>query len=404
MTENLATDITTYKLSQHLGDESIFAGYVAGNYDASADYWKLMKNGDLVDDDDGWLRDENGNFILDNDGNKIGDSGKETGLLNILFGKMNGDGTVSYLGKKYDSFSDEEIKVAQALMLSAGMKNDGAENFRDVRWISEENGNHVISAKEILSEAGNTVATPVFMNALDKASDTVVFEPYLSINVISSMNYSYRNRFLDFVQVKEDFYFGEHALFSDKDLNKMRISGEFSPDKAYQDGQHKGIDFASKLDTVGSRLYDLTGTDILSFYSGRVVKNYQSESAGNSIIIEHGFNFENMFYSVGVQSQYMHLIEESPILTGSYVSKDTIIGKLGSTGMSTGPHLHYQLMGNLVGVPATSKQWNMLADRRNKFLNNSGVASVKNWTYENTKTQNYYASHNDYQNFYYNRF
>lgn len=165
MTENLATDITTYKLSQHLGDESIFAGYVAGNYDASADYWKLMKNGDLVDDDDGWLRDENGNLILDNDGNKIGDSGKATGLLNILFGKMNDDGTVSYSGKKYDSFSDEEIKVAQALMLSAGMKNDGAENFRDVRWISEENGNHVISAKEILSEAGNTVATPVFMNA-----------------------------------------------------------------------------------------------------------------------------------------------------------------------------------------------------------------------------------------------
>ena len=105
---------------------------------------------------------------------------------------------------------------------------------------------------------------------------------FLSTNVISSMDYSYRTRFLDYVQVKEDFYFGEHALFSDEDLNKMRISGEFSPDKDYQDGQHKGIDFASKLDAVGNRLYDLTGTDILSFYSGRVVKNYQSESAGNS--------------------------------------------------------------------------------------------------------------------------
>ncbi|MCI6421592.1 MAG: hypothetical protein MR816_05970 [Blautia sp.] len=30
MTENLDTDITAYKLSQHLGDESIFADYVAG--------------------------------------------------------------------------------------------------------------------------------------------------------------------------------------------------------------------------------------------------------------------------------------------------------------------------------------------------------------------------------------
>ncbi|MBQ7367275.1 MAG: hypothetical protein IJW57_08635 [Spirochaetaceae bacterium] len=45
MTESLDMDITAYKLSQHLGDESIFAGYVAGNYDASADYWKLMDDG-----------------------------------------------------------------------------------------------------------------------------------------------------------------------------------------------------------------------------------------------------------------------------------------------------------------------------------------------------------------------
>lgn len=180
------------------------------------DWWKLVKNGDLVASDDGWLKDENGNFILDNDGNKIGDSGKETGLLNILFGKINEDGTLSYSGREYDSFSDEEIKVAQALMLSAGMRNDGAENFKDVQWISEENENHVIAAKEILSEARNSVATSVFMNALDKASDTVVFEPYLSTNVISSMDYSYRTRFLDYVQVKEDFYFGEHALFSDE--------------------------------------------------------------------------------------------------------------------------------------------------------------------------------------------
>ena len=41
------------------------------------DWWKLVKNGDLVASDDGWLKDENGNFILDNDGNKIGDSGKD---------------------------------------------------------------------------------------------------------------------------------------------------------------------------------------------------------------------------------------------------------------------------------------------------------------------------------------
>ena len=49
MTENLDMDITAYKLSQHLGDESIFAGYVAGSYDASADYWLFKLDGSIED-------------------------------------------------------------------------------------------------------------------------------------------------------------------------------------------------------------------------------------------------------------------------------------------------------------------------------------------------------------------
>ena len=387
MTENLDMDITAYKLSQHLGDESIFAGYVAGNYDASADYWKLMKNGDLVDDDDGWLRDENGNFILDNDGNKIGDSGKETGLLNILFGKMNDDGTVSYSGREYDSFSDEEIKVAQALMLSAGMKNDGAENFRDVRWISEENGDHVISAKEILSEAGNTVATPVFMNALDKASDTVVFEPSLSTNVISSMDYSYRNRFLDFVQVKEDFYF-ENRLLLDNDPWLVWTQNFAKSDVRdndgniiYKDGYHKGIDVAGKMNSP-----------IYAYYSGKVVdKKFNTSSSGYSVVINYGFQFENSFYSTGVSAQFMHFSEESLLSVGDYVSSTSLVGGMGNTGTTsgaTGVHLHYQLMGDLGGTAANSPKWNMYVDRRNRFLDAFG------------STGSMYAG-GDYMNYYY---
>ena len=73
MTENLDMDITAYKLSQYLGDESIFAGYVAGSYDASADYWKLMDDGTLVNDGSGWLTDEHGRAIRNKDGNILPD-------------------------------------------------------------------------------------------------------------------------------------------------------------------------------------------------------------------------------------------------------------------------------------------------------------------------------------------
>ena len=73
LTENLDMDITAYKLSQHLGDDSIFAGYVAGSYDASADYWKLMDDGTLVNDGSGWLTDEHGRAIRNKDGNILPD-------------------------------------------------------------------------------------------------------------------------------------------------------------------------------------------------------------------------------------------------------------------------------------------------------------------------------------------
>ena len=58
MTENLAMDIIAYQFSQGLGDETIFSNYLAGNYDSSGDYWKLMDDGTLVNDGSGWLRDE----------------------------------------------------------------------------------------------------------------------------------------------------------------------------------------------------------------------------------------------------------------------------------------------------------------------------------------------------------
>lgn len=93
------------------------------------DHWTLMANGDLVEDEDGWLRDENGNFIRDKDGNKIGANGIETGLLNILFGEKQSDGSMKNQGKNYTAFTDEQISIAQGLMYGAGFTNDGKGNL-----------------------------------------------------------------------------------------------------------------------------------------------------------------------------------------------------------------------------------------------------------------------------------
>ena len=74
-----------------------------------------------------------------------------------------------------------------------------------------------------------------------------------------------------------------------------------------------------------------TGADILAAASGEVIISTYSYSAGNYIMINHGG---------GVYTVYMHC---SQLLAsvGEQVKQGQVIAKVGSTGYSTGPHLHF---------------------------------------------------------------
>ncbi|MDF2610613.1 MAG: peptidase [Lachnospiraceae bacterium] len=83
---------------------------------------------------------------------------------------------------------------------------------------------------------------------------------------------------------------------------------------------HRGIDIGAP-----------SGTDIVASMSGTVVTAAYSVSAGNYIMISHGG---------GVYTVYMHC-SKLLVSVGDEVSKGEVIGKVGSTGYSTGPHLHF---------------------------------------------------------------
>lgn len=76
-----------------------------------------------------------------------------------------------------------------------------------------------------------------------------------------------------------------------------------------------------------------TGTPIMAVSGGQVAWSYYSSSAGNWIGIDHG----NGTYSV-----YMHMSSRL-VGEGEYVTGGQIIGLVGSTGRSTGPHLHLSI-------------------------------------------------------------
>lgn len=91
---------------------------------------------------------------------------------------------------------------------------------------------------------------------------------------------------------------------------------------------HEGIDFAANV-----------GTPVIATADGIVAKVEYSPTYGNTVVIDHGY---------GYQTLYAH---NSRILakSGQRIKRGDKIAQVGNTGMSTGPHLHYEI--HLNGIP-----------------------------------------------------
>lgn len=89
---------------------------------------------------------------------------------------------------------------------------------------------------------------------------------------------------------------------------------------------HQGIDFAQP-----------TGTPVKVPQAGVVEAIGFSPTLGKYIVVDHGG---------GTKTRYGHLSDNAVVREGSAVDKGDVIGKVGSTGNSTGPHLHYEVTVN----------------------------------------------------------
>ena len=99
-------------------------------------------------------------------------------------------------------------------------------------------------------------------------------------------------------------------------------SSYFGEIREFEVGGHKGNDYAAPA-----------GTPTYAAAAGTVVIAGWSNSAGNWVVINHGN---------GLVTKYMHH-SSLCVSAGQYVEKGQQIGYVGSTGQSTGPHLHFQV-------------------------------------------------------------
>ncbi|QEN03600.1 M23 family metallopeptidase [Thiospirochaeta perfilievii] len=105
-----------------------------------------------------------------------------------------------------------------------------------------------------------------------------------------------------------------------------RFTLSFGPQKEPFTGKwylHRGLDIAYSR-----------GTQIVATANGKVeVVEYQPSGYGNSIVISHKWSYN---------TRYAHL-DKVLVSKGQWVKQGDVIGLMGSTGRSTGPHLHYEV-------------------------------------------------------------
>jgi murein DD-endopeptidase MepM/ murein hydrolase activator NlpD len=87
------------------------------------------------------------------------------------------------------------------------------------------------------------------------------------------------------------------------------------------------------------------GEPIRAIAAGKIIFAKQFNVLGNAVAIDHG---------QGLGSMYLHM-SKLAVADGAVVNKGDVLGYAGSTGRSTGPHLHWVLYANGVNVNAT--QW-----------------------------------------------
>ncbi len=117
------------------------------------------------------------------------------------------------------------------------------------------------------------------------------------------------------------------------------VSGYYGQNRNYNDGAlfyyHTGMDFGVCAQNL----------NIYAPAAGKVILAEEMIIRGNAVLIDHGW---------GVYTGYWHLSEFN-VQVGDMVEPGDILGLIGNTGRSAGPHLHFEI--NLAGIPVNPQTW-----------------------------------------------
>jgi len=221
----------------------------------------------------------------------------------------------------------------------------------EIKYLEAEIGSSLWNAVEdkgvsieLVYEISTVFAWMIDVYSLNRGDQfEVIYEDQMVGNVsiggkVLAARFKYSGKWIDayqFIQNGQLGYFNEKGeslkrafLKAPLDPKKVRISSRFSNSRMHPvlriRRPHHGVDYAAPM-----------GTPVVSIGDGKVIQRSFDKGSGNMVKIKH-----NSTYTSG----YMHLSKFGEgVQVGSHVSQGQVIGYVGSTGLSTGPHLDFRV-------------------------------------------------------------
>lgn len=227
-----------------------------------------------------------------------------------VFEKVKEQGVAYY--RYYAILDDQEEKAyvssfEEAEQVVNGLKEKNSSNIERISIVEkyEQNIQDLIESEEAISKL---YTEPAKVVTVAKNSGTTKYSPTGSVNTALTTSGGKANIGVSFIRPVSG-----------------TITSRFGANSSIRRSSHTGLDIATS-----------SGTPIAAAASGTVTFSGYKGSYGNMIVISHGN---------GVQTYYGHC-SKLYVTAGTQVSQGQSIAAVGSTGNSTGPHLHLEIRVN----------------------------------------------------------
>ncbi len=176
------------------------------------------------------------------------------------------------------------------------------------------------------------------MNEVDKSYQAVSKKYSNAVNSLDSYQSAIEDLYAEIKSLNKVAE-GQNITFSGMFIWPCPGYYHISSPYGYRWGRlHRGTDISSS---------GIAGKQIIAAASGTVLKSGYHYSYGNYVVINHGMSGGKLYYTL-----YAHMKSTPLVSAGQHVNQGQTLGYVGSTGNSTGAHLHFEVQVNGTAVNA----------------------------------------------------